>query len=59
LPFRRLGHSVEIGAGLVRRAHAGGKNRLQAINSVYTRDDPATWQEIKEKGDAAIIGVGH
>ena len=29
------------------------------ISSVYTRDDPVTWQEIREKGDAAIIGVGH
>jgi len=26
---------------------------------VYTQDDPKTWQEIKENGDAAIIGVGH
>jgi hypothetical protein len=32
---------------------------LKAISSVYTRDDPATWEEIKAKGDAAIIGVGH
>jgi hypothetical protein len=29
------------------------------INSVYTEDDPATWEEIKDRGDAAIIGVGH
>jgi hypothetical protein len=29
------------------------------IRNVYTRDDPATWQEIKEGGDAAIVGVGH
>jgi len=29
------------------------------IGSVYTEDDPATWQEIKDRGDAAIIGVGH
>jgi hypothetical protein len=29
------------------------------INSVYTEDDPATWQEVKDRGDAAIIGVGH
>jgi len=35
------------------------KTVYKPINSVYTRDDPATWQEIKEKGDAAIIGVGH
>ena len=35
------------------------KTVYKPINSVYTRDDPTTWQEIKEKGDAAIIGVGH
>jgi hypothetical protein len=29
------------------------------INSVYTKDDPDTWAEIKANGDAAIIGVGH
>ena len=29
------------------------------ISSVYTQDDPATWEEVKAKGDAAIIGVGH
>ena len=32
---------------------------FKPISSVYTRDDPATWEEIKAKGDAAIIGVGH
>ena len=35
------------------------KTVYKPISSVYTRDDPATWQEIKEKGDAAVIGVGH
>jgi hypothetical protein len=35
------------------------KTVYKPINSVYTQDDPATWQEIKENGDAAIIGVGH
>jgi hypothetical protein len=29
------------------------------ISSVYTQDDPATWEEIKARGDAAIVGVGH
>lgn len=29
------------------------------INNVYTQDDPATWEEIKARGDAAIIGCGH
>jgi hypothetical protein len=25
----------------------------------HTQDDPELWAEIKEKGDAAVIGVGH
>jgi len=29
------------------------------LSSVYTRDDPETWQRIKNEGDAAIVGVGH
>ena len=37
----------------------GVKTVYKPINSVYTQDDPATWQEIKDNGDAAIIGVGH
>ena len=28
-------------------------------NNMYGIDDPATWQKIKETGDAAIVGVGH
>lgn len=35
------------------------KTKLVQLSSVYTRDDPATWNEIKAHGDAAIIGVGH
>ena len=37
----------------------GVKTVFKPISSVYTRDDPATWEEIKARGDAAIIGVGH
>ena len=37
----------------------GVATRLVRMSSVYTRDDPTTWAEIKERGDAAIIGVGH
>ena len=29
------------------------------LSSVYTRDDPATWEYIKANGHAAIVGVGH
>ena len=35
------------------------KTVLTRISSVYTKDSPETWEEIKAKGDAAIIGVGH
>ena len=33
--------------------------RFVQLSSVYTQDDPKTWEEIKANGDAAIIGVGH
>ncbi len=33
--------------------------KLVQLSSVYTWDDPATWEEIRAHGDAAIIGVGH
>ena len=29
------------------------------MSSVYTKDDPNTWEMIKDNGDGAIIGVGH
>jgi len=35
------------------------KTIFKPISSVYTQDDPATWEEIKAKGDSATIGVGH
>ena len=37
----------------------GVKTVLTRIASVYTKDSPETWEEIKANGDAAIIGVGH
>ena len=37
----------------------GVKTIYKPISNVYTQDDPATWAEVKAKGDAAIIGVGH
>lgn len=33
--------------------------RLVSLSSVYGRDDPTTWAEIRAHGDAAIVGVGH
>ena len=32
---------------------------FKPISSVYLVDDPATWEEIKARGHAAIVGVGH
>ena len=35
------------------------KTELVEMSSVYTKDDPKTWEMIKAEGDGAIIGVGH
>ena len=35
------------------------KTVFKQISSVYLVDDPATWEEIKARGHAAIVGVGH
>ena len=35
------------------------KTKLVEMSSVYTKDDPKTWEMIKADGDGAIIGVGH
>jgi hypothetical protein len=32
---------------------------VKRISNVYLHDDPATWEEIKSRGHAAILGVGH
>ena len=32
---------------------------VKPLSTVYTKDDPATWEEIKARGHAAIVGVGH
>jgi len=32
---------------------------FKQISSVYLVDDPMTWEEIKARSHAAIIGVGH
>ena len=40
--------------------HMPGVNTVfKPMSSVYTQDDPATWEEIKAKGDAAIVAAGH
>jgi hypothetical protein len=33
--------------------------KVVQLSNVYHHDDPKTWEEIREKGDAALIGVGH
>jgi hypothetical protein len=38
---------------------AGVRTVVKPISSVYLNDDPATWEEIRAKGHAAIVGVGH
>jgi hypothetical protein len=35
------------------------KTVIKPISTVYTQDDPATWEEVQAKGHAAIVGVGH
>ena len=37
----------------------GVQAELIRLSSVYTRDDPETWDYIKANGHAAIVGVGH
>jgi hypothetical protein len=37
----------------------GVKTVVKPISSVYLLDDPATWGEIKARGHAAVVGVGH
>ena len=37
----------------------GVKTVFKPISSVYLKDDPTTWKEIKARGHAAIVGVGH
>ena len=32
---------------------------LKPLSSVYLEDDPTTWEEIRARGHAAILGVGH
>jgi len=35
------------------------ETRIVSLSAYYGHDDPKTWEEIKAKGHAAIIGVGH
>jgi hypothetical protein len=35
------------------------KTVYKPISSVYTKDDPQTWKEVKGNGHAAIVALGH
>jgi hypothetical protein len=35
------------------------KTEIISLSATYQHDDTKTWAEIKAKGDAAIVGVGH
>jgi hypothetical protein len=37
----------------------GVRTVFKPISSVYLKDDPDTWEEIKSNGHAAVVGVGH
>jgi hypothetical protein len=37
----------------------GVRTVVKPISANYLRDDPVTWEEIKARGNAAIVGVGH
>jgi hypothetical protein len=40
--------------------HMPGVNtKIISLSATYQHDDTKTWEEIKAKGDAAIVGVGH
>jgi hypothetical protein len=35
------------------------RTKIVEMSSVYTKDDPKTWELIKANADGAIVGVGH
>jgi hypothetical protein len=37
----------------------GVRTVVKPLSATYLRDDPVTWEEIKARGHAAIVGVGH
>ena len=37
----------------------GVRTVFKPISSVYLKDDPTTWEEIRARGHAAVVGVGH
>lgn len=57
--FDDSGLFMEQLQGVFARRLPNVKTRIIALNNVYSRDDPKTWEDIQANGDAAIIGVGH
>jgi hypothetical protein len=56
----------EGGGFLLQQIQLWFKTNMPTVNTVFRRkagpymeDDPALWKEIKEKGHAAIMAVGH
>jgi len=56
----------EGGGMLLEQIRLWFNQNMPTVNAVFRRkagpymeDDPALWKEIKEKGDAAIMAVGH
>ncbi len=40
--------------------HMSGVNAvLKRKSGVYTQDDDALFEEVREKGDAAVVAIGH
>lgn len=57
--FDDSGLFMEVLQGVFAKRMPGVKTKLVQMSSVYSRDDPKTWEEIQANGDGAIIGVGH
>ncbi len=56
----------EGGGMLLQQIQLWFKQNMPTVNTVFRRkagpymeDDPALWKEIKAKGDAAIMAIGH
>jgi hypothetical protein len=56
----------EGGGMLLQQIQLWFKQNMPTVNTIFRRkagpymeDDPALWKEIKAKGDAAIMAVGH
>ena len=53
------GLPTTYGSGIFASHLPAVRTVFKPISSVYLVDDPATWEEIRDRGHAAIVGVGH